>query len=374
MFLVSIFIVNVAYLFEGSFRPLGSFEFHSTTLNGIQPEPNNPHRLGNRFSGTWLESLPIALPANYVQGIDTQKWDFERKMPSYLCGEWQEGGWWYYYLVALAIKLPLGTWLLFWLAVGVSTLVAGYSAARQDETALLLPAIALLTLVSSQTGFSIHSRYVLPVLPFAFVWISKVGRCVSIRQWSVAILVAMALFWSVGSSLWYYPHSLSYFNELIDGPTRGHEHLLDSNIAWGQDLYFLKQWYDSHPNARPFHLAYFGLIDPRMVGIEFAIPPAGPISTAARAVGFSSKSGPLPGWYAIDVNHLHGARLIAADGHGDWMYLATNNHDVSYFQSLSPVTRAGYSIYIYHVTLEEANRVRRELGVPMLTEGQVTHP
>jgi hypothetical protein len=28
---------------------------------------------------------------------------------------------------------------------------------------------------------------------------------------------------------------------------------------------------------------------------------------------------------------------------------------------------AGYSIYIYHITLEDANRVRRDLGLPDLT-------
>jgi len=29
---------------------------------------------------------------------------------------------------------------------------------------------------------------------------------------------------------------------------------------------------------------------------------------------------------------------------------------------------AVYSIYIYHITLDEANRVRRELGLPELKE------
>ncbi len=29
---------------------------------------------------------------------------------------------------------------------------------------------------------------------------------------------------------------------------------------------------------------------------------------------------------------------------------------------------AGYSIYIYHMTLDEANRVRRELGLPELPQ------
>jgi hypothetical protein len=45
--------------------------------------------------------------------------------------------------------------------------------------------------------------------------------------------------WLVASSLWIYPHSLSYFNEAIGGPLNGAEHLLGSNLDWGQDLRYL---------------------------------------------------------------------------------------------------------------------------------------
>ena len=230
--LISAMIINLGYNFEGSFTPLGEFHFHSTLFSGTQSDPDRQHLLGNRFSATRLESLPVPLPVNYLLGIDAQRWDFERTMPSYLCGVWQQGGWWYYYLYALVVKLPLGTWLLLLVAIGVSVFAKAYRAPWPDEMVLLLPAIAILMMVSSQTGFSIHSRYVLPLLPYVFVWVSKVGRCVLLQQWPVAVLTAVAVCWSVGSSLWYYPHSLSYFNELAGGPTGGHAHLLDSNIAW----------------------------------------------------------------------------------------------------------------------------------------------
>ena len=36
----------------------------------------------------------------------------------------------------------------------------------------------------------------------------------------------------------------------------GPAHLLDSNIDWGQDLLYLKDWLDKHPQARPLGLAY----------------------------------------------------------------------------------------------------------------------
>jgi len=226
-----------------------------------------------------------------------------------------------------------------------------------------VPAAAVLVLVSSQTGFSIHSRYILPFLPFAFVWCSKIARSLQARHWPVAGLCCICLCWSIGSSLWTYPHSLSYFNALAGGPMRGHAHLLDSNIAWGQDLYFLKRWYGAHPEARPFHLAYYGLLDPRLVGIEFSLPPVGPgLKSGATRVS-PDNLGPFPGWYAVDMNHLHGSRLTAHNGSGQWQNVARNGCDLTYFLRFHPIATAGYSIYVYHVTLEEANRVRRELGL-----------
>ncbi|MDR1493652.1 MAG: hypothetical protein LBT05_13160 [Planctomycetaceae bacterium] len=35
-----------------------------------------------------------------------------------------------------------------------------------------------------------------------------------------------------------------------------------------------------------------------------------------------------------------------------------------YFLNFEPIDRIGYSIYIYHIMLKDANRVRREMGLP----------
>ncbi|MCX7429174.1 MAG: glycosyltransferase family 39 protein [Planctomycetia bacterium] len=372
MVCLSIVVINLGYGCEGSLRPIAEYQFQSQLFSGLASNPGPARAIGNRFAHTWAACLPVPVPANFLQGIDTQRLDFERGLPSYLGGEWSKHGWWYYYLYALAIKMPLGTWCLVALALAVTVFGRGYSASWRDEMVVLMPFVVILVFVSSQTGFSIHSRYVIPALPFLFVWTGKVVRVFEMHpftNWRVAIatMVCFALAWSVGSSLSCYPHSLSYFNELVGGPMNGHYHLLDSNIAWGQDLFFLKRWYDDHPNARPFHLAHSGLIDPRLAGIEFTLPPVGPASETPQAASTSPKKvGPLPGWYAIDVNHLHGAEIGAANGEGGWQSVAGDSYDLTYFQRFQPVARAGYSIYIYHITLDEANRVRRELGLPGL--------
>ena len=234
---LSVFVINAGYGFEGSFQRLGDYRFRTQALTGAASLADIPTDGGNRFEGTWLGALPVPLPKAFLQGIDTQKLDFRARNALNLHGEWKLGGWWYYYLYALAIKVPLGTWALILLAIVVTFFARGYSAAWRDEIVLLLPAITILTLVSSQTGFNIHSRYVLPMLPFVYIWTSKVRDvCIEMRQWKIASVVGASLLWSVSSSLWYFPHSLSYFNELVGGPKNGHYYLLDSNIAWGQDL------------------------------------------------------------------------------------------------------------------------------------------
>ena len=95
---VSVLTINFGYCFEGSFQRLGDYQFQSQTMTADKPLADVPAFGGNRFAGTWLGSLPVPLPKNYLQGIDTQKLDFERGLPSYLRGEWSKHGWWYYYL------------------------------------------------------------------------------------------------------------------------------------------------------------------------------------------------------------------------------------------------------------------------------------
>ena len=360
--LVGLYVINTGYGYEGSFQRLGDFTFVSRTLAGEDSMADGGAG-GNRFANTWLGVVPVPLPVNYVGGIDLQKLDFEEGKWSYLRGEWKHRGWWYYYLYAALMKIPLGTWALGFLALGLTIgslgtsdtpaegRGEGYSAGWRNELVLLLPAVVVLVFVSSQTGFSRYFRYVLPCFPFVFIWISKVARSITLRHWSVAAIGGAAILWSLGSSLYYFPHSMSYFNELVGGPTGGHYHLVDANVDWGQDLWYLKRWLDEHPEARPLQMAYLGFVHPRHFEIEYERPPQGPQPGVRYTEGDADvgQLGPRPGWYAMSVHRIH-----------------SNTEDYLYFLRFRPVAMAGYSIYIYHITLDEANRVRRQLGLPEL--------
>ena len=282
----SLYILNLGYGFEGSFKPLKEFHFVSDLLTGQNwnSEQSTAARsvqqvtgtsLNNRFDNSLLGDVPVPFPANYLRGIDIQQRDFEGyTFKSYLRGEFRAHGWWWYYLYAIAIKVPLGTWLIG-LVTFCSRIKYGDSPLRtRDEIVLLAPSLVVFEIASYKCGFSHHLHYILICFPFIFIWISQAAGLLmqlKAKWWRLAksqlmsLLIAAGLSWSIVSSLWIYPHGLSYFNEPAGGPKNGPKHLLHSNIDWGQDLRYLGWWMEKHPAEQPFHLAYFGRIDPANV-------------------------------------------------------------------------------------------------------------
>ncbi|HLN26334.1 MAG TPA: glycosyltransferase family 39 protein [Gemmataceae bacterium] len=360
--LAGIFVLNLGYAFDGTFTKLGHFTFTSHTLAGNDSILDGG-RGGNQFAGTWLSDVCVPLPRDYVRGVDLQKLDFERGMQSYLLGQWSDRGWWYYYLVCAALKIPIGMWLLALLAIGIrlaslKTIVIGRTkdgisrsqnwvrANLPNELVLLSPGIVLFVFVSLQTGFSRHFRYVLPAYPFLVIWISSIAPAIGRLPWALGALARVSVIWIIASCLWIYPHSMSYFNEIVGGPTNGHFYLLDSTIDWGQDVFYLKRWCEKHPEARPLRVLFTnafsgdllnGTGEQRTVQLEPA------------------KCAPMAGWYALSVHRIH-----------------DRTDDYSYFLRFKPFAMAGYSFYIYHISTSEANHVRRELGLADIPTGTIS--
>ncbi len=352
--LVGLYTLNMGYLFDGTCRPLGKYVFISQTLRGpeVAEDRWSLPAAGNRFTGTCLGKIPVPLPASFVEGIDTQRRDFELGLPSYLCNDWAGHGWWHYYLYSLAVKMPLGTWCLVLLAVLVTLSRPSCNASWRDEMVLLFPFVVVFIVVSSQTGFSANSRYVLPVLPMLFVWISKVGRLFESGRYLLSTLATLSLAWMIASSLWIYPHCLSYFNELAGGPWNGPRHLLESNLDWGQELYRLEDWYENHPHSRPLCMARSTKYPLKVTEIELAgSPPPGPDYFDSIEEVHVEVIGPQPGWHVLSVNEIF-------EESGQWRY----------FLEFKPVATVAYAIRIYYIAHEDANRVRRKLGISELPD------
>lgn len=114
------------------------------------------------------------LPQDWV-GFATQLHHQASGGPSYLFGERRMRGWWYYYLIAVAVKVPLTFWILAAMRISQGRHQPGDVCATDANA--LLPLVFLLylsiTAVGSSRNYGI--RYLLPLAPLAIVWISALA-------------------------------------------------------------------------------------------------------------------------------------------------------------------------------------------------------
>lgn len=318
-FAVALYVINTGYGFAGSFKPLKDFHFVSRAFTGQSAEPGK-----YAYYGSILDHVPLPLPAAFVEGIDLQKRDFENatgNFRTYLRGKWYDHSWWWYYLYVCAVKVPVGTWLL--IALGGYLLLWGKVPNQVDVLCfVVLPSMAMFCLASTQTGFGAGVRYVLPAFPFAFLLASaSFYRRVSQRLRAFAVV---ALIFGPIASLYTFPHSLCYFNLLAGGPKHGHFHLIDSNMEWGQNLLYVKDWVERNKDEEPIYVAHWSFYPIDHLEMDFTQPKVNP-------------TGPIPpGTYLISTNFLRGNPHM-------------NRMELRRFLELIPDERIAYTTYVYRI-------------------------
>ena len=195
------------------------------------------HLAGVVLGDVWLPSWAQA----FLEGVIAVKAHNDSGHLSFLLGQLRSTGWWYFYLVALAVKTPLP--LLVTGPLGLGLLAREGWRAR--DAWRLAPALLFLTILAFASGFShinIGIRHVLVLYPFmalgaahliALLWRSL--REMTLRPAAMvgSALVCALVGWQV-STLWTaYPDYLPYFNETVTHPEKV---LVDSDLDWGQDL------------------------------------------------------------------------------------------------------------------------------------------
>jgi 4-amino-4-deoxy-L-arabinose transferase-like glycosyltransferase len=216
--------------------------------------------------GTWLPHLwlPRELK-DLVNGIIAVKAHNDAGHRSYLLGQVSPDGWWYFYLVALAVKTPLP--LLAAGPVGLGWLArAGWRERNGWALAPLVLVLAILAFASLFSRINIGIRHVLILYPF----LALGGAYVGWRSWRALmrlraprlqlagrIGLCVILLWQL-STLWRaYPDYLPYFNETVREPRAV---LVDSDLDWGQDLKRL-EIRAAALGIPKLHLAYLGTAD-----------------------------------------------------------------------------------------------------------------
>lgn len=180
----------------------------------------------------WAGYLFTGSPLGYLEGLRDLRIHAGTEYEAFLLGRYSRTGFWYYYPVALALKVPLATLGL----AALGTLLLARSKGRDAFTGACLAVPPVLLVVAMTIGtLQIGHRYVLGVLPFLFVlcggvgpWMAKNLRAERARSTLPVFLVG----WTAVAGVRSHPFHLSYHNALVPSDLAFFDALDGSNNDW----------------------------------------------------------------------------------------------------------------------------------------------
>ena len=267
----------------------------------------------------------VRLPApEVIEGLVEFLMRSNRGHPAFLLGEIRQYGWWYYYLVVLAVKTPLPL-----LALAIAGAVYAVRAMRTDGWTTIVPLLGVIAVMipALLSHVDLGVRIVLAIYPFLALlaargattaWRASGTRAQMLaRRAAVGVLVAGTMLTAVRS----WPDYLAYFNPVAGA--RPERVLVDSNLDWGQDLYRLADTVRAR-GIDSIRVHYFGSSQLSSVGL-----------TNARRLGRDERT---TGWVAASETFLAG---VWSDTSLQWL------------ARRRPVARIGPSMRLYYIPPNE---------------------
>jgi hypothetical protein len=281
-----------------------------------------------------------------------------RGHPVYLFGETNARAIWYYFPLALSVKLSLPLLLL--------PLVLAALRPRSLLNWACLAAGCLLV-YSLNCRVQIGIRFMLPLVALAIIGLSAAvvetwrAHASSWSRRALKVLVSGGIAWTSIAAIAVWPNGLCYSNEIWGGTPNGYRYLSDSNYDWGQGLHELARWRDAN-DVEVLDVWYFGT--------DSAIADAG-----FRYAELHKSDSPDPGtvvcsipgrYLAASVTLLHGAYGITRNP------TATKTKQQSiadYLRERKPVARTNtFFIFDFGDPITRVNETR----VPVAARN--THP
>jgi len=217
---------------------------------------------------------------------------------TFLLDQWHEKSYWAYFPIALSIKLPVPI-----LALLIAVLMIRPRALLSPLAAIVLLLLAYSLNCRVQIGirfmFTLMALLNIAVgVAIARTWAEpRNGR--HVPRWFTGVMLAAL----AGTSLWIWPHGISFVNQLWGGVANGYHRLGDSNYDWGQGLPELNAWNRQNNAGAPLTICYFGT-DPAIL-----YPPYRPINLYFKLeTGSPEELRRVAGtrFLAISTSALHG--------------------------------------------------------------------
>jgi len=319
IFLIGSFIVFCGYLFE--MKPLllndidvvekiVFFEGFITKVFG-----SNSEWLKEKFISFALNQ-PIPF-STYIMGFlgASNQTLVEHKFVPMIFGNYNPDGWRYYYIIVFLLKTSFSVLMLLIIAILFSR---GLKKDRMSELFITIPVI-LLMMLTMLSVLQLGVRYILPIYPFLFVYISKIANVNIqdnkgfIQRRLVYILILFFGFCHLFSSVKVFPHYLPYFNILAGGPGNGYKYLTRVNTDLGQGLKGLARYLEKN-KIKNVKLSYWGFAPPEIYNINYL-----PIKDIEKEI-------PSKEVYAISVHQID---------------------EYKWAKKYKPKCMIGYAIFIY---------------------------
>jgi len=233
----------------------------------------------------------VPLPApELFDGIRFLRHQNQAGSRGYLFGHIKEGGWWYFFFVAIALKTPIA--VLFLAGIGSLVVAGRYRKNRSDwECAAPLISAVMIMVVTMPSRLDSGVRYVMPM----FIFLSMLAGLGLWMLWTrsdhrmLYRTAAVALSaWLIVSSVRAHPDYLAYFNEF--GGSDPSRLIVIGDYDWGQDLTRLAKY--AHQNSIDhMTIAYDGFFDPDSLDL-------------AHSQRLPCGATPSPGWVALEMRRL----------------------------------------------------------------------
>jgi len=245
---------------------------------------------------------------------------------SYLLGRIKTGGWWYFFLLGIAVKSPIPFVLLSLVGLWAATKRAGEG--RWQALAPAVCALAIL-IVTMPTKYNAGVRHVLPVFPLLAIVAGAGCDCLWNARWrgvraGAAVLGALLL-WQAISSLQAQNDFLAYFNALA-GSDPSLVLVLGCDLDCGQDLYRLSAVLQSK-HISEVKLAVWSSAELSQMGLpQFEMLPP---------------DEPTNGWIAVSMRSLR---------FGDVLHQSYPHDGFAWLNRYRPEEEIGRTIRLYHIT------------------------
>ncbi|MCW1929975.1 MAG: glycosyltransferase family 39 protein [Candidatus Kerfeldbacteria bacterium] len=272
-----------------------------------------------------LASNPFTKPlCDYVLGVAMVVLRVEGGNNTFIFGQMNMHGIWWFFPIAWLVKTPIGLIALY--ATGIFAAIQ-----LRVKKEILFVAGAVLCVYWGFTlkgSLNLGTRHLLPTISSLLLIVGYAFEALWSRTRGWKIFLSAMTAWAVVSVVLNAAHPLAYMNEVSLFVPRN-DILVDSSLDWGQDLKRLAAYVRKN-NIDDIKVDYFGGGDT--------------LREIPNATLWHVEYGPTTGYLAVSATFLPFSHMYGVK-EGKWSY--------DWLKEFTPIATIGHSILVYHITEQD---------------------